>query len=70
MLKDRQHNLNHKDLKKLWRNCMNLYTELDKESVNCRRIGHQTAKYHALEAKLKEAIEQFDLWVTFSKLLY
>lgn len=60
----------HKDLYKMWKNCVNLYTELDKELVNCRRAQRPTAKYIEIETKLKAAIEQFDQWVTFSKLLY
>lgn len=62
--------LGHKDLYKIWKNCVNLYTELDKELVNCRRMNRHTAKYLELESKLNTSIEQFDQLVTFSKLLY
>lgn len=60
----------HKDLYKMWKNCVNLYTEMDKELVICRRSQRPTAKYLELEKQLLESIEQFDQWTTFSKLLY
>ena len=58
------------DLSKLWKNCMNIYTEMDKEMVNCRRHSKITAHYTELETRLLRAIEQVDQMITFSKLLY
>jgi hypothetical protein len=60
----------HKDLYKIWKNCVSLFNEMDKELVNCRRFGRPSAKYLELESKLSASIDQFDQLVTFSKLLY
>lgn len=49
---------------------MNIYTEMDKEMVNCRRHSKITAHYTELETRLLRAIEQVEQMITFSKLLY
>jgi hypothetical protein len=58
------------DLYKMYQNCKKIYVELDKESVECRRIKHKTAKYDSLEQKLNESITEFEHWITFASLLY
>ena len=55
---------------KLWKNCVNIRTEMDKELVNCRRYQRVTPKYTELESSLKESIQNFEQWVTFARLLY
>jgi diphthamide biosynthesis methyltransferase len=57
------------DLYKMYSNCKKIYVELDRESVECRRLRHKTAKYESLEQKLNESIQEFEKWVTFSRLL-
>lgn len=55
---------------KLWKNCVNIRTEMDKELVNCRRYQRVTPKYTELESTLNESIQNFEQWVTFARLLY
>ena len=55
---------------KLWKNCVNLYTEMDKELVECRRLQRVTPKYAELETKLNEAMQNFEHWITYARLLY
>ena len=59
-----------RDLYKLWKNCVNLYTELSKEAVNCHRLQKVTSKYESLEEQLKAGIETLEQHITFAKLLY
>ena len=58
------------ELFKLWKNCVNIRTEMDKEMVQCRRYQRVTPKYTELEAQLNEAIQNFEHWVTYARLLY
>ena len=58
------------DLFKMYQNCKNIYIELDKESVECRRTKRKTVKYLELEQKLNESIKEFEQWITFAALLY
>ena len=58
------------DLYKVYRNCKDIYTELNKESVNCRRLHKITATYQEIQTKLDESINIFEQWVTFAALLY
>ena len=58
------------ELYKLYRNCKNLYTELNREEVECRRLRKTTAKYSEIEQKLNESITNFEHWLSFSALLY
>jgi hypothetical protein len=57
-------------LYKMYQNCKTLINELSKESVECRRLRQSTAKYSKIESEIKEAVDTFEQWVTFSKLLY
>lgn len=58
------------DLFKMYKNCKEIYNELDKESVECRRLKHKTAKFDTLEQKLNESITEFEQWITYAALLY
>lgn len=55
---------------KIYKNCRNVYTEMDKEMVNCRRRGQVTLKYTELEAKYAEAINMFDQWTVMATLMF
>jgi hypothetical protein len=55
---------------KVYKNCKDAYTELSKESVECRRKKHVSVKYTELEAKLNESINVFDQWVILATLIY
>lgn len=58
------------DLYKMYQNCKNIYIELDKETVECRRLKRNTLRYTELEQKLNESIQEFEQWITFASLLY
>ena len=58
------------ELFKIYTNCKNIYVELNKESVECRRLKRETVKYRELEEKLNESINVFEQWITYSTLLY
>ena len=58
------------DLFKLYTNCKNVYVEMDKESVECRRLHRIIVKYTELEQKLNKSITEFEQWITFATLLY
>jgi hypothetical protein len=55
---------------KIYKNCRNLYTEMDKEMINCRRSGKVTPKYTDLEFKYIEAINTFDQWTVVAMLMF
>lgn len=58
------------DLMKMYQNCKRIYIELDKESVECRRLHKETVKYRELEQKLNFSITEFEQWITYAALLY
>lgn len=50
------HNLHDRsrlDMKKMYKNCENLYDQLSNESVVCRRRGYNSVKFY----RIKEALE-------------
>jgi hypothetical protein len=55
---------------KFYKNCRDIYTEMDKEMVNCRRVGRVTLKYTELQAKYKEAITTFEQWTVMATLMF
>lgn len=57
-------------LHRLYANCKNLWVEMDKEFVECRRKGRLTLKYTELEAKFADCIHNFEQWQLMAKLLY
>lgn len=57
------------DMIKLWQHARDLYTELDKEMVNCRRRQKLTPAYHEIEAKLLESLNTFDQYLMWANLL-
>jgi hypothetical protein len=58
------------DLFKMYQNCKNIFTEMSKEDVECRRLKKTTVKYRELEQKLNESIQEFEQWITFATLIY
>ena len=58
------------ELYKIYRNVSEAYDNLDRESVECRRLGKTTAKYVVLEQKLNESTQEFEQWITYATLLY
>lgn len=58
------------DLFKMYHNCKDIYTEMNKESVECRRLKRNTLRYQELEEKLNESIKEFEQWITYAALLY
>ena len=54
----------------MYQNCKNIFTEMSKEDVECRRLKKTTVKYRELEQKLNESIQEFEQWITFATLIY
>lgn len=57
-------------LYKFYRTCRQIYTEMDKEMVNCRRRDKLTQKYTELEAQFLEAVNTFEQWTVMATLMY
>ena len=55
---------------KFYRNVSRAWIELDKEYVNCRRIGRFSATYTTLEKEYYECITVFDQWILMAALMY
>ena len=45
------------------------YSKLDAESVNCRRLKKETAKYLELKQNLEEVLSYLEKHITFASLL-
>lgn len=58
------------DLFKMYHNCKDIYTEMSRESVECRRLKRNTLRYTELEQKFNESITEFEQWITYAALLY
>lgn len=58
------------ELFKMYRNCRKIADDLNRESVECKRLKHITAKYTDLLLQLNNSVQDFEQWVVFSKLLY
>jgi len=57
-------------LYKFYKNCREIYTEMDKEMVLCRRKDKLTLKYTELQAEYTEAINTFEQWAVMAALMY
>jgi hypothetical protein len=57
-------------LYKFYRTCREIYTEMDKEMVQCRRRNKLTQKYTELQAQFAEAIATFEQWTVMAALMY
>jgi hypothetical protein len=58
------------NLFKFYKNCREIYTEMDKEMVNCRRRNKLTQKYTELQARFVEATTTFEQWTVMAALMY
>jgi hypothetical protein len=57
-------------LHKFYKNCREIYTEMDKEMVHCRRRDKLTQKYTEIEARFTEAVNTFEQWTVMAALMY
>ena len=57
------------DLTKLYRSCENIHFDITNEMVECRRRKIETAKLRELHQKFEEAVNTFDQWLVYSRLL-
>lgn len=55
---------------RFYKNCREIYVEMDKEMVNCRRHGQVTLKYTELEVKYLESVNTFEQWTMMAALMY
>ena len=58
-----------RDLKRIWRNCRRLQTEISKEDVTCRRMGKDTPKMLDLKEELSVAVTNLEQYLVFATLL-
>lgn len=57
------------DLLKLYRSCENIHFDITNEMVECRRRKIETAKLRELHKQFEEAVNTFDQWLVYSRLL-
>jgi hypothetical protein len=53
----------------MWNNAANINKEISQEQVNCRRLGKDTVQLKELQAKLGEALDHLESYLTFASLL-
>jgi hypothetical protein len=58
-----------KDLLVMLRSTEAAYTQLDKESVECRRLRKETPKYRELLKNFEELLAHLEKHITFASLL-
>jgi hypothetical protein len=58
-----------KDLLTMLRSTESAYTQLDKESVECRRLRKETPKYRELLKNFEELLAHLEKHITFASLL-
>lgn len=58
-----------RDLKRMWRVCKDIITEISREDVTCRRLGKDTPKKLELIQKLEESVNTLDQYLMFATLL-
>lgn len=59
-----------RDLLKMLRTADSALTQLDMESVECRRLGRVTAKYQDFETKATQLVDNLEQHLTLARLLY
>lgn len=57
------------DLKRMWTHAREIWAEIDKEMVVCRRLGKETSKKKELNQKLEESLTTLEQYLTWAKLL-
>ena len=65
-----EHTLARRDLERMLAHAKGLETKLDRELVNCRRLGRYTNDYHKLETETQEQIRQTGKWLTMALLKF
>lgn len=58
-----------RDLKRMWKNCTAIKTEISKEDVICRRKGRDTVTKIELVQKLDDAVNNLEQYLVFATLL-
>jgi hypothetical protein len=58
-----------RDLKRVWKNCSEIYQEMSRESINCRRTGRDTPRMQDLKARLSDGIDTLEQYLVFATLL-
>lgn len=59
-----------RDLDRMYANCCKTCDELNRESVECRRLQRVTPKYTEIEARLQQEIQQYEQWIFFARLRF
>jgi hypothetical protein len=57
------------DLMRLWKHTQQLWSELDKEMVQCRRLQKLTAHYKSLEEAINESLSTVEQYIMWANLL-
>jgi len=68
-IKATQNRQHRTDLLKLYRSCENIHFDITNEMVECRRRKIETAKLRELHKQFEEAVNTFDQWLVYSRLL-
>ncbi len=58
-----------RDLLKMLKTVDGILTEIDKESIRCRRLQHATVLYKALVKKCKDQLQVVDQYVLVSTII-
>jgi len=58
-----------RDLKRMWRRCKDIITEISKEDVICRKKGRDTPRKLELVSELEESINILEQYLVFATLL-
>ena len=56
------------DLKRIWKHAQKLWSDLDKEMVNCRRINKLTAHYISINDAMLESFDTLEQYLVWAKL--
>jgi len=59
-----------KDLLKMLKTVDSVLTQMDMESVECRRTGRVTPRYQQLETQTRDLISNLEQHLTLARLLY
>jgi len=57
------------DMRRLWRPARAVWTDLDQELVECRRLNKPTARYQDLKQDLQNRLDLMEQYITFATLL-
>lgn len=56
------------DLRRMWRHARELWTKMDIELVNCRKLNKTTPKYAELESNCRESIDIVERYIAWGHL--